>query len=650
MTSGDDDKTRRIDTRAERELEPTIASTRAEGTGNGSSTEVNQPADRFTLTQVLGEGTQGEVCKAFDNLLHRHVAIKFPHRVDDDRVAQDILSEARKAARLNHPNVVTIYEVGFWKGRPFIAMELVEGVSLSTILKECGRISVDRYLQYARQILKALGAAHRSGLIHRDLKPHNVLLSAEGTLKLTDFGVAHVGSGVGADKTVQFKIAGTPAYMAPEQWSGLTPDARSDIYAFGCMSFKLLTGHNVFPAEDTMRHHLESKPRSIRTLAPNVPEALERILMRCLEKRPEDRWQSSKDLLEAIEGAATKGKSGSAGYQAGETGSPRKRQPVLLYLLVLVLAGAAGFLYLVPSGKELRARLEAKFGLGDEKPRKPEVRPEPEPPEVDPRDEERRLEAERLEAERERLRQEGMQALAAARDLAGSMDVLGIDERIRLATMAADRLAGSPEADEARRIVSAGNEDRAKLTENKKIEAFTALLDRARKEVDDGRLDAAADTIREAEMQKEVEPVLAKYGKDLALARLPLAQGRLRESLRAARFGEARRHCSEAAKLLDSLGRSADRDEQLRDERSLQVLDQLDRNSIEQPRFVVVTLDGLDRDLERFPTAHLIEARAWLSLGGHARCRTALEALLAAAPDPEIETEARAMLSQLPRN
>ncbi|MCA9322959.1 MAG: serine/threonine protein kinase, partial [Planctomycetes bacterium] len=414
-------------------------------------TEIEQTPDRFTLTEVLGEGSQGEVCRAFDNHLQRSVAIKFPHRAADEQGAREILDEARKAARLNHPNVVTIYECGFWKGRPYIAMELVDGVSLATVIKECGRISIERYLRYSSNILSALDAAHTSGLIHRDLKPHNVLVARDGSLKLTDFGVAHVRSSTaGHEMTRQVVVAGTPGYMAPEQWRGERPDGRSDIYAFGCMSYKLLTGRNPFPHEDSMRHHMETPPPPMRTIAPHVPPVIEDIVLRCIAKDPGARFQNARDLAETL---ARAGRTLSADTAAaGSTQLPvsrgaKKKSLALPLTLLAVVAGLAVFLFVTEPGQELLARFrgQADRSPGGSPGQDPKGITETKgpgdatPPPPDPA-------AERLRIRRE----EGLSALEMARAATDP------EERMRLAEQA-QRLLGrsAPEFAETNSIITA---------------------------------------------------------------------------------------------------------------------------------------------------------------------------------------------------
>ena len=223
----------------------------------------------YEILSQIGTGGMGEVYRAHDSRLRRDVAVKISHEQFSERFER----EARAVAALNHPHICQIYDVG----PDYLVMELVEGSPLK------GPLPIEKAVEYAGQILDALDAAHRKGITHRDLKPGNILVTKQG-IKLLDFGLAHVAPGPDDSTLTQANaVMGTPAYMAPEQWEGKQADARSDIYAFGCVLYEMLTGK------------LAAKER-----IPIQPVALESVLDTCLEKDPDDRWQSARDVKHAL--------------------------------------------------------------------------------------------------------------------------------------------------------------------------------------------------------------------------------------------------------------------------------------------------------------------------------------------------------------
>jgi eukaryotic-like serine/threonine-protein kinase len=224
----------------------------------------------YEIVALIGKGGMGDVYRAHDSRLGRDVAIK----ICDERFNERFEREARAIAALNHPNICQLYDVGL----NYLVMELVEGTPLK------GPLPVKKVLEYAAQILEALDAAHRKGITHRDLKPANILITKQG-IKLLDFGLARMNPGPqDATLTRVGEVMGTPAYMSPEQWEGKPGDARSDIYAFGCVLYEMLTGK-----------------RAAQDRAALEPVALEWVLAACLEKEPDERWQSVRDLRRTLQ-------------------------------------------------------------------------------------------------------------------------------------------------------------------------------------------------------------------------------------------------------------------------------------------------------------------------------------------------------------
>ena len=267
----------------------------------------------------IAEGGMGAVWRARDVKLGRQVAIKV---VKTEDPSGRLLREARTAARLNHPNVVTIHEVGESDGAVFVVMELVEGQPLNQRITRSG-MSLPDALQYAIPIARALEAAHKLGIVHRDLKPANVMVTAEGSVKLLDFGLAKevaqppvLGSGIetrtnlAVQETGEGKIAGTIAYMSPEQAQGKPVDGRTDIFSFGTVLYEMLTGRRPFDREDkvsTLAAILREEPPAIDR---GLPEAVERLVMRCLRKDADRRFQTGADLRAALEDLKDESESG----------------------------------------------------------------------------------------------------------------------------------------------------------------------------------------------------------------------------------------------------------------------------------------------------------------------------------------------------
>ena len=273
---------------------------------------------KYEILSKLGEGGMGEVWRARDEQLHRIVALKIlpPELARDPSRRARFEQEARVVAALNHPNIVAVYEFGEDQGQAFLASELVEGETLRAVI-ERGRIPVRRATEIATQIAEAMAAAHVAGIVHRDLKPENIMLTtASGSVKVLDFGLAKQTLAANSDKTVTMAavtqpgtVMGTVGYMSPEQVRGTNADHRSDIFSFGVILYEMLSGARPFQAEsqvETMNAILHADPPEPAPDAA-IPPALLTIVRRCLEKKPEQRFQSAADLafaLRSISGSA----------------------------------------------------------------------------------------------------------------------------------------------------------------------------------------------------------------------------------------------------------------------------------------------------------------------------------------------------------
>jgi len=286
----------------------------------------------YEIQSQVGAGGMGEVYRARDTRLGREVALKIlPESFarDADRLRR-FEQETQAVAALNHPNILAIYDVGEHNGTPFLVSELLDGESLRAVVDR-GPIPQRKVVDYAVQIAKGLAAAHDKGIVHRDLKPDNLFVCRDGHVKILDFGLAKLAgkSGVELDgatmtssHTAAGVVLGTASYMAPEQVRGEPVDARTDMFAFGAVLFEMLSGKRAFhrdTAAETMTAILKEDLPEITEVQPPIPPALDRIVRRCLEKNPEHRFQSAKDLAFGLEALSQISSSGNAAHQAAAT-------------------------------------------------------------------------------------------------------------------------------------------------------------------------------------------------------------------------------------------------------------------------------------------------------------------------------------------
>jgi eukaryotic-like serine/threonine-protein kinase len=261
---------------------------------------------RYRIKRKLGAGGMADVYLAEDQELGRRVAIKILNgrHANDDQFIERFRREAKNAAALNHPNIVSIYDRGEAEDTYYIAMEFLDGRTLKELVVSRGAAPINVAIEYARQILSALRFAHRHGIVHRDIKPHNVLVDAEGRVKVTDFGIARAGT---SQMTETGSIVGTAQYLSPEQARGGEVDPRSDLYSLGVVLYELLTGKTPFdgetPVEIAMKH-LSNAPKPPSKLRPDIPPELDKVVLRALAKDPNDRYQSADEMEADLERVA----------------------------------------------------------------------------------------------------------------------------------------------------------------------------------------------------------------------------------------------------------------------------------------------------------------------------------------------------------
>ena len=266
---------------------------------SGSTTAFVEEA-RYDLLEEIGRGGMGIVYRALDTRLDRVVALKrLPEglRRHHPRALQFFLREAQSAARLNHANIVTVYDADQQDGQFFITMELLEGQPLQTVLRERGQLSPANLLGIARQVCRGLDYAHSQGVIHRDIKTANLFVTNERVIKIMDFGLAKVLQEVRGATTL---VSGTPYYMSPEQVLGENVDHRTDLYSLGITLFELATGSVPFDSGEVGYHHRHSPVPHPKTLRPDLPDDLSALILKLLEKDPDARFQSASEVLEAL--------------------------------------------------------------------------------------------------------------------------------------------------------------------------------------------------------------------------------------------------------------------------------------------------------------------------------------------------------------
>jgi eukaryotic-like serine/threonine-protein kinase len=309
-----------------------------------SDTLINTLFDgRYRIVRKLGSGGMANVYLAEDQELGRRVAIKIlnDRHAGDDQFVERFRREAKNAAALSHPNIVSIYDRGEAEGTYYIAMEYLEGRSLKELIVARGPAPTAIAIDYARQILAALRFAHRNGIVHRDIKPHNIVVDAEGRVKVTDFGIARAGT---SQMTEVGSIIGTAQYLSPEQAKGAPVDQTSDLYSLGVVLYELLTGEVPFagdtPVEIAMKH-ISAKPEPPSTLNPDIPGDLDLVVTRALAKTPAERYQSAdemdRDLERVARGAAVSRETEEAATAiiarpaAGGAATPPATEPSVYY-------------------------------------------------------------------------------------------------------------------------------------------------------------------------------------------------------------------------------------------------------------------------------------------------------------------------------
>ncbi len=331
----------------------------------------------YEIQSLLGAGGMGEVYRARDTRLDRDVAVKIlleSFTRDSDRLRR-FEQEARAVAALNHPNILAIHDIGEHNGAPYIVSELLEGESLREVLDQ-GPLPLRKTIEYGVQIAQGLAAAHEKGIVHRDLKPENVFVTKDGRAKILDFGLAKLAQ-VSAQPTTDVTLAsshtavgvvvGTASYMAPEQVRGEPADARTDIFAFGAVLYEMLAGVRAFrrdTAAETMTAVLKDDPPELSGPLRAGSSTLDRIVRRCLEKRPEERFQSARDLSFAL--SALSGSDTSAAARAVAAAAPPQQSLLRLVGVALAMVAVAVATWFIARPAEPRTRMQFSLAGSDQ--------------------------------------------------------------------------------------------------------------------------------------------------------------------------------------------------------------------------------------------------------------------------------------------
>ncbi len=336
---------------------------------------IGRSLGQYRITASIGAGGMGEVYRATDARLGRDVAIKvLPAATSaDPERRQRFEQEARAASALNHPNILTVYDIGEADGTTYIAMELVEGKTLREILASEEAVPTKRLLDIAVQTAEGLAKAHAAGIVHRDLKPENLMVSRDGYVKILDFGLAKLTETIREDASVlptaiaaatqPGTVMGTAGYMSPEQASGQPVDFRSDQFTFGAILYEMATGRRAFQRKtgaETLVAIIREEPESLGQLAPKAPPPVRWIVERLLAKDPEERYASTKDLARDLKSVRDhlSETSVSGGLAAAEPARPRRRGWVLPAAAALAAGIAAGFLLRAATGPRPSSSLE----------------------------------------------------------------------------------------------------------------------------------------------------------------------------------------------------------------------------------------------------------------------------------------------------
>ena len=301
---------------------------------------------RYQIVKELGRGAMGIVYQAHDPEIGRSIAVKVlrEDRMTTEAFVQRFLKEARAIGRLSHPNIVTVYDIGQDRGTVYIAMEFLEGEPLDKVI-ERKKFGFEEIVDLGLQMGEALHYAHQRGIVHRDVKPSNIIIQPTGRIKITDFGIAHIEDPTASIQTQAGEILGTPAYMSPQQATSQPLDGRSDLFSLGVILYELATGARPFLGKSlaaifhSVTHDHPPPPADIN---PEVPLNLSQIIMKCLNKDPEERYATGEALAEDLKKSLPKGETGLAEEGAASPKGKKKKKGTVILIAAVIIAGVIG--------------------------------------------------------------------------------------------------------------------------------------------------------------------------------------------------------------------------------------------------------------------------------------------------------------------
>lgn len=319
---------------------------------------------RYQIIKELGKGSMGVVYQAHDPNLDIQVALKVlrPDRVVSEAFVKRFLAEAKALGRLDHPNIVRVYNVDEAEGTVYIAMEFIEGESLTDVMQG-KRFSPEEIAEIGATVAETLDYAHQKGIVHRDVKPSNILIRPDGRLKITDFGIARIEDPTGHQQTQAGEILGTPAYMSPEQVESHPVDGRSDLFSLGIILYELSAGARPFKGESLagiFNSIIKETPRQIQELTPSIPRELSQVIMKCLQKSPAERFATGRALAAALKDCVVKKEAVTAATPAAES---RTKTTVIAAVIMITLVIVGGVFYSLKSKNAEAPPVEKKVVL-----------------------------------------------------------------------------------------------------------------------------------------------------------------------------------------------------------------------------------------------------------------------------------------------